>query len=75
MVPRSTVRKPGGVLPHGSRLRSRRTATSRCGDRGASAVEYALMLGFIVMVMIASFYAMGDAFNVKLAAIVDWLTP
>ena len=33
------------------------------------------MLGFIVMVMIASFYAMGDAFNVKLAAIVDWLTP
>ncbi|GAA1735233.1 hypothetical protein GCM10009681_01970 [Luedemannella helvata] len=63
------------MLPHGSRPRPRRNATSRSGDRGASAVEYALMLGFIIMVMIASFYAMGDAFNVKFAALVDWLTP
>ncbi|GAA1785614.1 hypothetical protein GCM10009682_04590 [Luedemannella flava] len=62
------------MLPQGSRPRARRKATSRADDRGASAVEYALMLGFIVMVMIASFYALGETFNVKFDAIVDYLT-
>jgi Flp pilus assembly pilin Flp len=65
MVRRLTVRKPGGVLPRGSRLPK---------DRGASAVEYALMVAFLVMVMIGSVYALGGTFNDKFTLVVNWLS-
>ena len=54
-------------------MRAKRDSAARARDRGASAVEYALMVIFIGMVMIGSFYLMGAAFNVKFTWISDIL--
>jgi Flp pilus assembly pilin Flp len=73
MVRGSTVGKPCGVSTRGERVRAKRDSAARARDRGASAVEYALMVAFVVMAMIGSFYLMGAAFNVKFTWITDVL--
>ena len=44
-------------------------------DRGATAVEYGLLVGLIAVVIIVAVTALGNQLNVLFGAIVDALTP
>jgi len=54
-------------------VRAKRETAAGARDRGATAVEYALLVIFIVMMMIGAFYLMGAAFGLKFTWISDVL--